>query len=145
MGFKSNGKPGKIYHWNVPILKKIVGGNSGRSNSKKYKEKRNKLRHDDDDSLVDEIIDIKNTPTWSKSSLDWPDTDTSYLKYSKHSDGTFDDEHKKVLKKKSSLSYYVPSKKQNFQKYFPGNGKPKGFYIIENQKNKQVSYHNLIE
>ncbi|XP_050311160.1 uncharacterized protein LOC126746808 isoform X2 [Anthonomus grandis grandis] len=24
VGFKSNGKPGKIYHWNIPVLKKMV-------------------------------------------------------------------------------------------------------------------------
>lgn len=131
-------------------MKQIVGGNNGRSNSKKYKEKKNKLRHDDD-ALVDDIIDIKNTPTWTKSASPlWPDSETSYVKYSKYSDGLDDDERQKNLKKKSSLSYYAPNKpkKQNFHKYFPGNGKPKSFYIIENKKNKQqkqISYHNLIE
>ncbi|KAH1015646.1 hypothetical protein HUJ04_006996 [Dendroctonus ponderosae] len=24
VGFKSNGKPGKVYHWNLPVLRKIV-------------------------------------------------------------------------------------------------------------------------
>lgn len=131
-------------------MKKIVGGNNGRSNSKKYKEKKSNLRHDDDDALIDELIDIKNTPTWSKSTNPlWPENET--VKYSKYStDGLDDDERQKILKKKSSPSYYAPykPKKQNFQKYFPGNGKPKSFYIIENKENKQqkkVSYHNLID
>jgi hypothetical protein len=130
-------------------LKKIVSGNNGRSNSKKYKEKKSNLRHDDDDSIIDELIDIKNTPTWAKSSSPlWPENET--VKYSKYSDGLDDDQRQKILKKKSSPSYYAPvkPKKQNFQKYFPGNGKPKSFYIIENKKNKtqkKVSYHNLID
>lgn len=41
-------------------------------------------------------------------------------------------------------SYYVPAKpkKSQFMKYFPGNGKPKSFYVIE--KSKKPHYHRLL-
>lgn len=156
-----NGKATGIYHWNIPTLKKMFGGASSRSNSKKYRQKITKLRHND--VQVDDLIDIKNTPTWSKSpSIKWHENET----IDKHTQATSsnsigkndifnihgldDDERLKVLKKKSSPSYYAPAKKQNFHKYFPSNGKPKSFYIIENnvrkadQNKKPVSYHNLI-
>lgn len=149
VGFKSNGKPGRIYHWNIPVLKKIIGGGD-RGNSKKYKEKKANLRHTDLD--VEDLLDIKNTPTWSQSlnlAPAWRENDTldksEPIKFDGFStDGIDDDERAKVLKKKSSPSFYAPAKKQNLHKYFPSNGKPKSFYIIE--KNKQpVSYQNLIE
>lgn len=152
VGFKSNGKPGRIYHWNIPVLKKIIGGGDSRGNSKKYKEKKANLRHTDLD--VEDLLDIQNTPTWSQPSdltppALWHENDTvdksESIKFNGFStDGIDDDERAKILKKKSSPSFYAPVKKQNIHKYFPSNGKPKTFYVIE--KNKQpVSYQNLIE
>lgn len=144
VGFKSNGKPAKIYHWNLPVLKKMHGEISSRSNSKKYKE--NKLRHNDFD--VSELIDIKNIPTWSDSTS-WHENDTiqksSMLSFNAihpehHED---DDKRLKILKKKSSPSYYGPTKKhQKGHKYFPSNGKPKSFYVMNNGKSEK-SFHNL--
>lgn len=104
VGFKSNGKPGKIYHWNIPVLKKIV-------------ESKQKSRTNDVD------FDIEHPESWNEV-LDKPN---DYL-------------NKKPLKP----SYYVPQKpkKSNFMKYFPGNGKPHSFYVIE--KNKRAQYHRLL-
>lgn len=103
VGFKSNGKPGKIYHWNLPVLKKIV-------------ETKQKSRTSDVD------IDLDHPESWNE---------------------VFD---KPVHPNKKPLkpSYYVPQKpkKSNFMKYFPGNGKPHSFYVIE--KNKRAHYHRLL-
>jgi Domain of unknown function (DUF4786) len=124
VGFKSNGKPGKIYHWNIPVLKKILGTNQGRHNAN--------YRHIDDEA---DLIDIKHIPTWSKS---WENE-----AYDKSPAGKL--EHEKALKKKSP-SFYAPAVKArqtNFNKYFTSNGKPQSFYVIENHK--PISYHKLIQ
>lgn len=106
VGFKSNGKPGKIYHWNIPVIKKIA-----QSKAKSRKS---------DDSM---IVDIKHT-NWNDV-LDKPLTNPSSYK---------------------KPSYYVPAKlkKSSFFKYFPGNGKPKSFYVIEKNKRK-AHRHKLLD
>jgi hypothetical protein len=121
VGFKSNGKPGKIYHWNIPILKKMYGSTQSK----------NHLRHGDDS----DFYDIKNTPTWSaKSSWDNDTMDKKPMsKLAKEND--------KILKKKSP-TYYAP-KPRNIQNHFAGNGKPQSFYVIE-KSHKPAKYHKLI-
>jgi hypothetical protein len=149
VGFKSNGKPGRIYHWNLPVLSKIFGGN-GRSNSKKYKEKKANLRHSSDANDIADLIDIQHIPTWLDASPSmWHENDTmdksSMYSYSNNNSGSDDDERAKILKKKSTPSYYAPIKKSsnsNLHKYFPSNGKPKSFYVM---KNNEKSFHNLID
>lgn len=151
MGFKSNGKPAAIYHWNLPVLAKIFSGMDGRSNSKRYKEKKVNLRHSD----IADLIDLKHTPTWTSSSdtssSKWHENETldktstyTYNGINKH-EGHDDDERAKILKKKSSPHFYAPVKKQKVSKQFPSNGKPKTFYVMKNSKNNAKSFHNLIE
>lgn len=104
VGFKSNGKPAKVYHWNIPVLKKIASA-------------KNKSRLNDSN-----IIDIQNPATWNEV-LDKPVKE----------------------RKPSKPSYYVPVKPKkagSFMKYFPGNGKPHSFYVIE--KSKKAHYHRLL-
>lgn len=129
VGFKSNGKPGRIYHWNIPVLKKILGNNHGRNPNSRH--------HDN----IDELIDIKDIPTWSKP---WENEalDKSLIKFS-----TVD--HAEKLQKKKSPSYYAPikAKKSAHGKYYASNGKPQSFYVIEKslQKNlKPIQHHKLI-
>ena len=148
VGFKSNGKPAAIYHWNLPVLSKIISGSSGRSNSKRYKEKKANLRHHDLD--IADLIDIQNTPTWSDSypSL-WHENDTleksSAIAFNGiRPEALHDDDRAKVLKKKSTPNFYAPVKKQKLHKYFPSNGKPKSFYVMKNN-NQEKSFHNLID
>jgi Domain of unknown function (DUF4786) len=121
---------------------------SSRSNSKKYKE--NKLRHNDFD--IADLIDIKNIPTWSDTTS-WHENDTieksSLVSFNVNAihpeDHEDDDKRLKILKKKSSPSFYAPTKKhQKSQKYFPSNGKPKSFYVMKNSKSEK-SFHNLID
>nr|CAI5862100.1 unnamed protein product [Callosobruchus analis] len=99
VGFKNNGKPAKIYHWNLPVLKKMAS---------KYKKSAN-----------------------HKVDLSYPESFNEILE--------------KPMKEKKPLrpSYYVPAKakKTNFMKYFPGNGKPHSFYVIEGRK---AHYHRLL-
>lgn len=131
MGFQSNGKPGRIYHWNLPVLKKML------SKSNEKSRKSNKLRAAND---VNDLIDIKNIPTWTNPWDDNGDIDNAFGK--KHS--VVDDDLLKMFKKQSP-SYYAPmkQKKSTAAKYFPGNGKPKGFYVLEKNQNKRL-YQELI-
>lgn len=158
MGFKSNGKPGRIYHWNLPVLKKMLtkGESTGRKSSN--------LRHSND---VNDLIDIKNIPTWSNP---WDDNNGTLDKAfsgkqhrgsnvdanaanTVHINGIDDDLNLKLLKKKSP-TYYAPAKqkkkatmldssvKSSSNKYFPGNGKPKSFYVIK--KNEPKPYYQKL-
>jgi Domain of unknown function (DUF4786) len=130
------------------VLSKIIGGSSSRSNSKRYKEKKANLRHTDLD--IADLIDIKHIPTWSDASPSlWHENETidkaSVITYSGiNPEGIDDDERAKILKKKSTPSFYAPVKKQKTQKYFPSNGKPKSFYVMKNN-DKEKSFHNLID
>lgn len=148
VGFKSNGKPAAIYHWNLPVLSKIISGSNGRSNSKRYKEKKANLRHHDLD--IADLIDIQKIPTWSDSSPSlWHENDTidkaSAISFNGISpEGIDDDERAKILKKKSTPNFYAPVKKQKHHKYFPSNGKPKSFYVMKNSQ-QEKSFHNLID
>ncbi|XP_055638266.1 uncharacterized protein LOC129776568 [Toxorhynchites rutilus septentrionalis] len=128
VGFKSNGKPGRIYHWNIPVLKKILGGNQSRSPNSRH--------HDN----IDELIDIKDISTWNKP---WENEtlDKSMMKY------TAADQGEKPQRKKTP-TYYAPikAKKSTHGKYYASNGKPQSFYVIEqSQKNmKPIQHHKLI-
>lgn len=134
MGFKSNGKPGRIYHWNIPVLKKILGNNQGRNPNSRH--------HDN----IDELIDIKDIPTWTKP---WENEalDKSLIKFSSSAAAALD--HVDKIQKKKSPTFYAPIKaKKSAQggKYYASNGKPQSFYVIEkSQKSlKPIHHHALI-
>lgn len=85
---------------------------------------------------VNELIDIKNIPTWSNP---W-ENETIEKAF-----GGIDkaDEELKLYKKKSP-SYYAPTKSNaSVKKYFPGNGKPKSFYVLKKNHHKP-HYQKLI-
>lgn len=97
VGFQSNGKPKKIYHWNIPVLKKM------KTSSRLNLAANSRQRSDNSDNAIEKI----------------PIT--------------------KIYHK--TPSYYSPVK-DTFHKYFPGNGKPKSFYIID--KNKKTHKHKIL-
>lgn len=124
MGFKLNGKPGRIYHWNLPVLKKIL-----RQKNDKTRKSSN-LRSSND---VRDLIDIKSIPTWTNP---WDENDTLEKAFGKHDAIHAGDDLTKAYKKKTP-TYYAPAKqKSDATKYFPGNGKPKSFYVIKKNQNK---------
>lgn len=54
--------------------------------------------------------------------------------------------YKKTLKRKSP-TYYAPANTVNrnsFNKYFAGNGKPKGFYVIKENQKKPTMFKHII-
>lgn len=132
MGFKSNGKPGRIYHWNLPVLKKMLT----KKNEKSRKSTNLRLSND-----INDLIDIKSIPTWSNP---WDENDTLEKAFGKHQVTQPDDDLMKLFKKKTP-TYYAPAKqkKSDTTKYFPGNGKPKSFYVIKKNQHKPF-YQKLI-
>lgn len=150
--FKSNGKPGRIYHWNLPVLKKMLQQETGGRTSSN-----SRLNND-----ISELIDIRRIPTWSKP---W-ENETSQKSYRTNDrnvlnpldDGADDESGYKTRK---SPSYYAPRPKKSAKphhsdassanaaaadhssKHFPGNGKPQGFYVMKGKGHKPY-YRKLI-
>lgn len=120
--FNLNGKPSKIYHWNLPIIKKIL-------------EDKERFPHLTNNAVKEQLIDIEDTPTWSKP---WENE--------VHAKSNMMSHYKKSMKRKSP-TYYAPVasvNKNSFNKYFSGNGKPKGFYIIKENQKKPMYYKNIV-
>ncbi|XP_064555305.1 uncharacterized protein LOC135440195 [Drosophila montana] len=123
--FSSNGRPGRIYHWNLPVLKQAL----------------HKKPHFAHVSAEDRnrLLDIEKIPTWRKP---W-ENDTIEKSFTA---GSGKSKYRKSLKQKSP-TYYAPAQavnKQSFHKYFAGNGKPKGFYVIKEHQTKPQFYQNII-
>jgi len=123
--FSSNGRPGRIYHWNLPVLKEALA----------------KKPHFAHVSAADRnrLLDIQSVPTWRQP---W-ENETAEKGFSA---GGGKAKYRKSLKPKSP-TYYAPSQavsKQSFHKYFAGNGKPKGFYVIKEHQKKPQFYQNII-
>lgn len=134
LGFKSNGKPAKIYHWNIPVLKKI---NSHRS----------KMRLNDAPMTPIHTINRHDGRGGGGGDGDGDDGNNNHdmtKLYKNTWNEVLDKPEKSTRNNYKKLSYYVPSKpkKSSFFKYFPGNGKPQSFYVIE--KSKKPHYHRLL-
>uniref|UniRef100_A0A182F968 Uncharacterized protein n=2 Tax=Anopheles albimanus TaxID=7167 RepID=A0A182F968_ANOAL len=149
VGFKSNGKPARIYHWNIPVLKKMLGAKQSRHP--------NSRRHDD----IDELIDIKEIPTWTKPWEGAAPREKSLLKQlpigatgaggataSAKTTGLEQSGDRVIAaSKKKFPTYYAPVKKQSSGggkskkhtngKYNTGsNGKPQSFYILGDKESR---------
>lgn len=102
------------------------------ADSKNGKHSKSKYSND-----VIDLVDIKHIPTWSKP---WEnDTIEKSFRKTNHLEND-------VNYKNQSPSYYAPRPKKSHNsvhKYFPGNGKPKSFYIM-NKKNQKPRYQKLI-
>ncbi|XP_061399166.1 uncharacterized protein LOC133334867, partial [Musca vetustissima] len=129
--FPSNGKPGRIYHWNLPVIKKIL----------EEKQQRFPSVANVEPNKIQQLIDIHNIPTWSKP---WENESIEKSYHHHHHDSMMS--YKKSMKRKSP-SYYAPANtvnKNSFNKYFSGNGKPKGFYVIKENQKKPSYYKNIV-
>lgn len=143
----SNGKPGRIYHWNLPVLKKMLQQETAGRTSPK-----SRLNND-----ISELIDIRHIPTWSKP---W-ENETSQKSYRTNDRNRLNpadtSEAETTFKNRKSPSYYAPRPKKSTHpndaalshdvdddsKHFPGNGKPQGFYVMKGKGHKPY-YRKLI-
>ncbi|XP_063235104.1 uncharacterized protein LOC134538056 [Bacillus rossius redtenbacheri] len=120
LSFRSNGKPAKVYHWNLPALGKMA---ARRRATSRLAGPRGGVTH------------MQMTSPWSGSTANEVHAKEKYSKPPV--------EPKSGRKDEDPVSYYGPRKKLTFQKYFPGNGKPHSFYVIEKSK-KKVHRHRLL-
>lgn len=84
---------------------------------------------------VADLIDIEHTPTWSKP---WENEtiEKSYRKVDRDQSRNYKTSHY------APMSSVRPKKSSNAHKYFPGNGKPQGFFIM--RKSEKPLYQKLI-
>ncbi|PSN54116.1 hypothetical protein C0J52_09471 [Blattella germanica] len=123
ISFRANGKPARVYHWNIPVLKKMASD----------KRRKSAARLQAQDS---KIYNIQKTSPWIENQGNEVNEEKSKpVKQNRKSN----------LNQKPSVSYYSPvtQRKTMIQKYFSGNGKPQSFYVIEKSK-KPAYYHRLL-
>lgn len=143
----SNGKPGRIYHWNLPVLKRMLGQEGGHSGAAGSAPSGRTAAHSRLSNDISELIDIRHIPTWTK-----PWDNEAGLKAHHHrtndrlsSDDSLGSASSVSAYKQKSPTFYAPRPKMNgsVQKHFPGNGKPKSFYVIKG-KSQTPHYQKLI-
>ncbi|XP_020300623.1 uncharacterized protein LOC109864119 [Pseudomyrmex gracilis] len=203
VGFQGNGKPAKIYHWNLPVMKKMT--EKKRLHLSQLRSDQAKKRLDDAKKRQQlsfaktasnkiysldtagknyeyRAVDTNKIYSHQKSSmtkhvrnndkrLSYPDDEKSRFESTKRNDAVnkayrLDDlsVHRihltnelhgsrntapkmKKHRKKAAMSYYAPIATKTGSSTsvhnFPGNGKPKAFYIMEKSR-KPVYYHPLL-
>ena len=124
VNFQSNGKLGSIYHWNLPVLKQMLQRSHHKGAHSSF------YRHAQEEEDEQQLLDIKDIPTWSDP---WKGEGDQQQQQGKKETG------------KVPSYYYAPTEKKGkkTQKYFPGNGKPKSFYVMKG-KGPSVRYQKLI-
>jgi len=191
MSFNGNGKPAQVYHWNMPLMKKLAKHKKNKHDSKilrlnivsnedpyeYYKKLKKtgkpslyKLKKDhvmsikelaehqndmpeikprtahqneilDKDSHVTRIVLKNNEKNFERRT----DSMLTFIKHQKHHPNSIEKfENSKKTYGKTPFVYSPSIPKHNsFHKYFPGNGKPKSFYVIEDSKSPS-RYHRLL-
>ena len=91
-------------------------------------------------------MDIKKIPTWSNP---WENETIEKTYGNYRSDNRNNNNNKnKEASKKSVPTYFAPhdyyQTGNKFHKHFPGNGKPKGFYVMKQNSKTPILYKKLI-
>lgn len=165
-----NGKPAQIYHWNIPQLKKFAKQKKTHAHDSKivrlkikpdeyefYK----KMRKDGKPNVYklkkEHVMSIKELAE-HQNDRPMPESDSKFTHIRKNTDDSsvtvvkFNAHPRNQLthfegpkfQEKTPLIYSPAIPKYNsFHKYFPGNGKPKSFYVIEKSENPS-RYHRLL-
>ena len=123
ISFRANGKPARVYHWNIPVLKKLANGSRHQSAGSKMQAQDSK------------VYKIHKSDPWTRSEGKEVQERSKPMKQHRKSNDV----------QKPSVSYYAPANQRRtmIQKYFSGNGKPHSFYVIEKSK-KPTYYQRLL-
>jgi hypothetical protein len=123
VSFRANGKPARVYHWNIPVLKKLANGARRQSAVSKMQAQDSK------------IYTIHKSGPWTGSERNEVHEKSKPIKQNRKSNDV----------QKPPVSYYAPANQHRttIQKYFSGNGKPHSFYVIEKSK-KPTYYQRLL-
>ncbi|XP_069685815.1 uncharacterized protein [Periplaneta americana] len=125
LSFRANGKPARVYHWNIPVLKKMAANARRKMASSKLQAQDSK------------IYNIQKASSWTQT--DRNDVHQKPKPQKQHRKSNHNNQ------KSPAVSYYAPvsQHKVMIQKYFAGNGKPQSFYVIEKSK-KPAYYQRLL-
>ncbi|KAK1124242.1 hypothetical protein K0M31_006618 [Melipona bicolor] len=197
VGFQGNGKPAKIYHWNLPVVKKITekkrlhsqlkldqakrkmdvakkyqnsknlaantrgelgeskgskkryGNNNDKTNgpSKHVRNNDKRLSYPDHEEDKDDSTKKSNVNAAGNKTYRLNDSGVHRIHLTNELHGSRNTVKVKKHRKKAAMSYYAPisgkSGSTSIHKNFPGNGKPKAFYVMEKSR-KPVYYHPLL-
>lgn len=196
-----NGKPAQVYHWNIPLIKKLAKQKKTHKHDSKivrlkispndeeyqyykklkkdgkpsvYKLKKEHVmsikelaEHQNDRPIPDhklktehlqndvfkdsKLTHILTHPTHPKHShnsrktSEKSDSNLKVVKYTGYHQNKLNkyDEEKKTIDKTPYVYSPALPKNNSFYKYFPGNGKPKSFYVIEKNQNPS-RFHRLL-
>lgn len=198
--FQGNGKPAKIYHWNLPVVKKIAEkkrlqnqlridqarrtledmerwqqtSSAGNVQNKRYRLDASSKNHNADNRFhAHQKSPVTKHVRNNDKRLSYPGDDDKAKSESTKRNGSGNKTYKldhsnvhrlhltnelrdlpgnslpkmKKHRKKAAMSYYAPipakTGSTSIHKNFPGNGKPKAFYVME-KSSKPVYYHHLL-
>ncbi|XP_052131198.1 probable serine/threonine-protein kinase DDB_G0267686 isoform X2 [Frankliniella occidentalis] len=129
VGFRSNGKPARVYHWNIPVLKKMAAARrrSTQGNGSQPKPAKNPSKS-------------KLGATRRKAAA-YHRVQQQQLKAKQQQQQL----HQQQLQQHQQLEagpepagpspyYYVPAKKTSMHKLLGGNGKPHAMYVLEKSR-----------
>lgn len=138
MGFRSNGKPARVYHWNIPVLKKMAAArrrSTQGSNSKPVKSPsksklgatrrkattyhRVQMQHLQKEHLMQQQVKEQQQQKLKQQLLEVEPEPAGPSPY-----------------------YYVPAKKTSMHKLLGGNGKPHSMYVLE--KSRAPAYYQRL-
>lgn len=172
VNFPLNGKPAQLYHWNLPQLKKFAKHKKSDSKIVRLKIKPEefefykKMRKDGKPNMYklkkEHVMTIKELAEHHQNDRPVVESDSKFTHIRKNDDSKvtvvkFNHHHghernqltknfggmKKYVEKSPVVYSPAIPKYNSFHKYFPGNGKPKSFYVIEKSE-KPSRYHRLL-
>ena len=153
MGFRSNGKPARVYHWNIPVLKKMAAARRRSTQGNKHA-----VKH----AAKHAAKPVKN-PSKSKLGATRRKQAATYHWVQQHQQQQQQQQrqqqqqqqqqrhqHEQPLQLSAMQSepagpspyYYAPAKKTAMHKLMGSNGKPHAMYVLE--KSKAPAYYQRL-
>jgi hypothetical protein len=118
VGFRSNGKPARVYHWNIPVLKKMAAARRRSTQGSQGSGGKPSKQHPSKSKLGSKL----NSKLGSK------------LSGSRRKGFHRVQPHAGPEPAGPSPYYYAPAKKTSMHKLLGGNGKPHAMYVLEKSK-----------
>ncbi|XP_025196541.1 uncharacterized protein LOC112595506 [Melanaphis sacchari] len=120
VGFVSNGKPAKVYHWNLPTIKHALGGG-------RYKG-------------VNDLVTKQHQQQQMQQQM-------HHLQYTQAGDFELPSAASSKILPRRTLYYKPRAAGKPVKKSYVNNGKPNGFYVVSSKNSAAVvpQYHKIIK
>lgn len=120
VGFVSNGKPAKVYHWNLPTIKHALSGG-------RYKG-------------VNDLVVMQHQQQQMQQQM-------HHLQYAQAGDFDHPSAAGSKILPRRTLYYKPRAAGKPVKKSFVNNGKPNGFYVVSNKNSAAAvpQYHKIIK